>query len=81
MISVDIHVPVLDRAYDFELNEELETGRLIEDILILIAREEHLHESEGGNMYFYAVRQEIVLRREETLGNQGVRNGDRLVLI
>ncbi len=79
MILVDVQVPALDRVYDFELDEESQTGRLAEEIAALIVGWEKLPES--GAMDLYGVRQETFLRRDETLKGQGVGDGDRLILI
>ena len=40
MILIDVHVPVLDQAYDFELDEDLEVGMLMEEILDLLSNKE-----------------------------------------
>ncbi len=79
MILVDVQVPALDRAYDFELDEESKNGRLAEEIAALIAAREKIPKS--GAMNLYGVRQEALLRRDETLKGQGVGDGDRLILI
>ncbi|MBD5548078.1 MAG: glutamyl-tRNA amidotransferase [Lachnospiraceae bacterium] len=81
MILVDIQVPMLDRVYDFELNEELKAGELLEDILMLIIKEEKYSQGKSAGMVLYAVRQERILDREKTMRCQGVRDGDRLILI
>lgn len=81
MILVDIQVPMLDGVYDFELDEELKAGDLLEDILMLIIREGECSQSKSAGMVFYAVRQERILNQEKTLQYQGVRDGDRLILI
>lgn len=80
MILVDIQVPALDQVYDFELDEESETEILIEDILALIARQEHLVCKNSEDMCLYALRQKCVLKKNKSLMQQGVRAGDRLVL-
>lgn len=79
MILVDVQVPALDRVYDFELDEDSQTGRLAEEIAALIAAWEKLPESSA--MDLYGVRQETFLRWDETLKEQGVGDGDRLILI
>lgn len=86
MILVDIQVPVFDRVYDFELDEELSAGELMDDILMLIGREEACcqeacRQGKSAGMSLYAVRQERILDREKALQYQGVRDGDRLLLI
>lgn len=81
MILVDLQAPVFDRIYDFELDEQLKTGELLKDILILIGEEEACGQSQEEKMALYAVRQERILDPRRTLQQQGVRDGDRLILI
>lgn len=81
MILVDIQVPVLDKVFDFELDAELKTGELLEDILMLIIKEAGCTQGKRAGMSLYAVRQERILSKEKSLQYQGVRDGDQLILI
>ncbi len=82
MILVDVQVPAMDRVYDFELDEELTAGILVRDIEALVAKQEKAAKGkEGGDRYLYSLRQDGILRQEETLKQQGVHDGDRLILI
>lgn len=81
MIVVDIQVPVLDRIYDFELDEEREVGDLMKEIVSLIEEKESLRPAREKKRYLYAIRRACVLKENERLAEQGIRNGDRLILI
>lgn len=81
MILVDIHVPMLDRVYDFELDEEAEVERLIEDILVLIMEQEQLSCKNNKDMCLYALGCETMLEPEKSLKQQGVCAGEQLILI
>ena len=79
MILVEVQVPVLNRRYDFELEESL-----VADLTELVA--ELIREKEGltgktEKHCFYVWEQERILREDETLKQQGVRNGNILYLI
>ena len=80
MILVDIQVPALDGIYDFELEEESKVGELTKEIQTLLTMQEQLTEA-GGIMSLYGVRQERSLKEDESLKQQGVREGDQLILI
>lgn len=80
LILVDIQIPMLDKVLDFELDEESETGKLIEDISVLIAQQEHLICKNVENMCLYVLGQEEILEKGKSLKQQGVRAGDRLIL-
>ncbi|MCI8978193.1 EsaB/YukD family protein [Lachnospiraceae bacterium 54-11] len=81
MILVDIQVPVLDKIFDFELDEEACADAVLEEIQELIAGQEGLDCEEPGKMYLYVPGQEGILTGNETLKQQGIRDGDRLILI
>ncbi|MDD6492938.1 MAG: EsaB/YukD family protein [Firmicutes bacterium] len=81
MILIDVQIPVLDRIYDFELDEDSMAGVLMEEIIALISKKEHLTVNEGKEMYLYSLGQENVLKNDRTLRQQGICDGDRLILI
>ncbi len=80
MILVDVQIPMLDRVLDFELNEEMEVEKVIEDISLLAAKQENLICKNNREMCLYVLGQEKLLERNLSLRQQGVRAGDRLVL-
>ena len=80
MIMVDIEVPVLGQVYDFELNEEKETKKLLEEIVEIIAEKEKKKVYKESEMLLYAYQSECILNAELTLKEQGIGNGVRLVL-
>lgn len=80
MILVDVQIPMLDKVFDFELNEEMEAGKVIEDISQLAAHKENLTCKNSKDMCLYILGQEKILERNQSLRQQGVRAGDRLIL-
>lgn len=80
MILVDVQIPMLDKVFDFELNEEMEAGKVIGDISQLAAHKEHLTCRNSKDMCLYILGQEKILERNQSLRQQGVRAGDRLIL-
>lgn len=81
MILVDVYVPVLDGKYDFELNEETKTEILISEVISLIEQKERLGRKIAKNRFFYDLERERMLKRDENLMKQGVKSGDRLILV
>ncbi len=81
MILVDVHSPVLDEVYDFELEEESRVEELLREILALIGQKEKTALKDSGNMQLFALRQESLLDKKGTLKGQGVEAGDRLILL
>ena len=81
MLLVDIQILAIDRTFDFELDENTRVDVLLEDILALTAQKEHILCKNPEPVYLYGMEQEAVLKREESLEQQGVQTGDRLILI
>lgn len=78
MILVDIQVPEVDGIYDFELDEDTAAGEIARAAAELTALWEGL--LAGEKMSLYAVERGIVLKDELTLKQQGIGNGERLIL-
>lgn len=81
MILVDIHVPAMDKTFDFELDEEMPAGRITEKIKSLVACQEQIGFDQEEKMFIYSLGKEKVLSDAYTLKEQGIENGERLVLL
>lgn len=80
MIMIDVLVPPLDRAFDFEVDEKICPMNLIEDVERLIESREKVHFSlEKRELFLYRLGEFV--KAELPLNIQGVVNGDRLILI
>lgn len=81
MILVDIHVPSLDRTYDFELDEEMTTKKAAEKIVRIVAQKENAAYEEEEKMFLFSMGRGRLLNDSFTLKEQGIKNGERLVLL
>ncbi|MBD5500127.1 MAG: hypothetical protein HDR10_02820 [Lachnospiraceae bacterium] len=81
MILVDIQVPAIDRIYDFELDEEMPVGELIKEVTETIAQKEKMDYDKDDKMHLYAMWHECMLKDMYSLKSQGIRNGERLILM
>lgn len=81
MIFVDVYVPVLDSKYDFELDGETKTELLVREVISLIEQKEKLCYKTTRSRYFYDLERECMLKQNENLIQQGVKSGDRLILV
>lgn len=81
MILVDVQVLQLGTVYDFELDEDKKTDELLSDIVALICKKEKKKPLEEAKYYLYAVNRECILTGALSLREQGVGNGERLVLV
>lgn len=80
MIIVDVEVPALYKIYDFEIDEDTMAGEVTQKIIVLILQCNQLQRAEE-KMYLYGLRQDKILNPCMTLREQGIQNGDRLVLL
>lgn len=81
MILVDIQVPAIGQSFDFELDEEMSTEDAAAKVVSLIADREEMQTCYGEKMYFYAPDKEMLLRQEYSLKQQGIRGGEKLIMI
>ena len=81
MIIVDVEVPALDMIYDFEMDEETITEEVMQKMVVLILQCNHLQKTEKEESCLYGLRQKKILNPCMTLKEQGIQNGDRLVLL
>lgn len=80
MIVIDVLVPPLDRAYDFEVDENEGEVYLTKKIGSLIEEHDKVRFSPGKRELFF-LRGECFLDSAKSLKEQGVSNGDRLILV
>jgi uncharacterized ubiquitin-like protein YukD len=71
----------VDKVYDFELDEEMTAGELTEKITVMIAQQEHMEYDRANQMFLYAMDHGKILQESLSLKQQGVRGGERLVLL
>lgn len=81
MILLEVQVPALDGSYDFECDKQIQAERLVEEIISLIEEKEKLPCKDRKERYLYIPEQRRFLKMDEELGKQGIKSGDRLVLI
>ena len=82
MILVDIYVPSVDKSYDFQLNEQIMIGTVVEEISEMIGQKEHSKIAGNAHDFLLCVyRTEEVLSPEVTLEQAGIRSGDKLLLV
>lgn len=81
MILVDVQVPSLDGIYDFELDEKMEVCEVVTQIFEMIALQENGVKEPGQEMFLYAIRKESILNPQKTLEQQGIQNGESLIVI
>lgn len=81
MILVDIHVPSMDRTYDFELDEDMTTKKATEKIVRIIAQKEYAEHEEEEKMFLFSMGRGSLLNSDFTLKEQGIKSGERLILL
>ena len=82
MIIVDIYVPVLNKEYDFSINEKLLVSLLLEEVSEMIAQKEScltIEKPEG----FVLCRADTkaIMDVNRTVEAYGIGNGGKLILV
>lgn len=78
---IDVLIPALDGCYDFEVDGEMAAEKLVGEMIVLIEEKEKIKCKDQKSRYLYAPRQDCLLKPEGSLTGQGIKNGDRLILI
>ena len=82
MILIDVYVPVVDRIYDFFLDEEKPVGSIIEEMAEMICQKERLRpDGKTEDLSLWIVDGRRKLQKEWTLNENGIRSGMRLLLV
>lgn len=82
MILVDIYVPSLDKSYDFQLNENMGVGTIIEEISEMVGQKERSQiVGDVSQLTLCDKRQRRVLDKDRTLAECGIFTGNSLILI
>lgn len=77
---IDVLVPPLDEVYDFEVDENKEISEFREEVEKLIEKKENLRFGLAlRELFLYRVGD--FLKETGTLREQGIINGDRIILI
>lgn len=82
MILVDVYVPALDETYDFNMNENVLVGVLIDEIsemLLKLADANSGSDMDGIMLCDYDT--ERILSEELTLYEQNIKNGAHLFVV
>lgn len=82
MIIVDVNVVILDKFYDFELNEDVKIKEVIEEIVHMIEQKERTgFTGDISDLILFDRRNRRVLNSDYSLAQQGIVSGGSLSLI
>lgn len=81
MILIDVMIPVTEEVADFLVQEDLPVGEVKEEVLRLIKGKNTSYRICGEELSFYAYFKEQILDETLSLKEQGIGDGDKLILI
>lgn len=82
MILVDIYVPSTGNTYDFQLDEGVPVGNVIEEISEMIGQKEHCQiVGDMTRLMLYARKGRQILHKDYTLAECHIVTGDSLILV
>jgi hypothetical protein len=81
MILVDIYVPILDKSFDFNLNEDAPVSAIIDEVSEMISQKERWPNPKNSQSLTLSFpERNCILAPEKNLRQAGVDTGSRLVL-
>ena len=82
MILVDIYVPVIDETFDFQLDENIFAGSIIDEVVAILGKKmKNDLAADASGFELYGMEREEKINRESTLFAAGIRDGSRLMLL
>lgn len=82
MILVDIYVPSVNNVYDFQMDENVKVGMIIEEISEMIEQKEHCSIVGNRNELMLCLKKtNQILSGDRTLSEYGVETGDSMILV
>lgn len=81
MILIEVQVPALAGSYDFECDGRTQVKKLVREMISLIEEREKIPCRDKKERYLYIPEQRRFLKMDEELEKQGIKSGDRLILI
>ena len=82
MILVEIYVPAVDEKYDFELDENVKIGQIIEELSEMLNKKmKSPTEGNADGFLLCLTETNELLSRERTLYQSHVRDGHKLLLL
>ncbi len=82
MILVDVYLPVVDRVYDFNLDESKPIGMMIVDIVDMICQKEQWQPPKNmAGMALWVIDEKRKLPGNSTLAANRIVSGMRLMLV
>lgn len=82
MILVDIYIPSLNRAYDFQVDENAPVENLMREIGEMLGNQTKAGKKPSADSFFlFSMEQEQILQGKASLKACGVKNGTRLILV
>ena len=82
MVLVELVVPALGQQYDFQLDENVRVKAAVPEIVGVLSQEEHCSLGHPGDgMALYSVSRSLRLAMDATVHQNGVINGEKLILI
>lgn len=82
MILVDLYVPSMSNNYECRLDETVPIANIIENVTELICQKEHCEfKGDMDNLCLYVCRQESAMSRSSSLNDNGIKDGEKLILV
>lgn len=82
MVVINVLFQGMNRSYDFKVDEQAETAKVIEDIAMMISQKEHLnYDKEQESFVLCDLERQLILNMDSTFAENGICSGKTLVML
>lgn len=82
MILVDVYVPSVDDKFDFALDENTLTEKVIDELSGIISKKmKNAGTNQRMEFDLYDAKRKVHINNNKTLFESGIKDGDRLILV
>lgn len=82
MIIVEVEVPMLDKQYDFQIDETISLAEIKSELVMMICqKEQYPPVGDLNRLMLWSMQRGVRLAEERTAEEIGLRTGDRICIL
>ncbi|MCQ2509346.1 MAG: hypothetical protein MJ116_02610 [Lachnospiraceae bacterium] len=82
MVVINVLFQGMNRSYDFKVDENAKTAKVIEDMAMMIAQREHLNFDKNKESFVLCdLDRQLILNMDSTFAENGICSGKTLVML
>lgn len=82
MVVINVLFQGMNRSYDFKVDENADTAKIIGDMAMMIAQREHLNFDKDQDTFVLCdLERQLILNMDSTFAENGICSGKTLVML